>query len=191
MITEAVKERTDSYHQNIETVGRLKRLFSEDYTKEEYRALLRQFYGYHKPLERAFMESGELRELLDFTSRQRVGALEADLKTLGMSQEEIDALPESTELPRHDTLPRLVGCMYVLEGSTMGGQMISKHLSAKFGFENGEGVRFYAGYGAETMPMWKAFKGFVNENFSSSEELDQISESAAETFITMGKWLDR
>jgi heme oxygenase (biliverdin-IX-beta and delta-forming) len=190
VLMETLKERTDVHHRNIESVKRFSRVFAEDYQLDEYKKLLEKFYGFYKPLEDQFVAHQSEMSPLDFNPRKKVHLIVSDLKTLGYSQGDIDALPLCTQLPNTSTLARMMGCFYVLEGSTMGGQMISKQLAKTFEFAPGEGVVFYACYGKDTMVMWKGFKEYVNEHYSTETDLDDISQAAGETFEALGRWMD-
>ena len=48
--------------------------------------------------------------------------------------------------------------MYVVEGSTLGGQYIAKHVERRFGFRGGSGNAYFRGYGERTGSMWRSFK---------------------------------
>ena len=49
-----------------------------------------------------------------------------------------------------------LGYAYVIEGSTLGGRVILKHIHQALQLEQ-DGTRFFAGYGAETGKYWKEF----------------------------------
>lgn len=50
-----------------------------------------------------------------------------------------------------------LGYMYVIEGSTLGGRVLLKHLAPKLAVDEKAGAAFFAGYGKETAAEWKAF----------------------------------
>jgi heme oxygenase len=54
-------------------------------------------------------------------------------------------------------VPRALGYMYVVEGSTLGGRIILKHIKTALGFDEQKGARFFAGYGNETGKRWNEF----------------------------------
>ena len=61
----------------------------------------------------------------------------------------------NTSMPLN--VPRALGYMYVIEGSTLGGQMILKHIKMVLGFDEHKGALFFGGYGNETGKRWKEF----------------------------------
>ena len=63
--------------------------------------------------------------------RGKAVLLEQDLRNLGLSEEQIKQIPQcnDNELPDISTPARLFGYLYVIEGSTNGGQIMTKRLS--------------------------------------------------------------
>jgi heme oxygenase len=56
-----------------------------------------------------------------------------------------------------------LGAMYVMEGSTLGGQYIARHLEETLALGPGEGDAYFRGYGERTGEMWRAFKAVLAE----------------------------
>lgn len=85
-------------------------------------------------------------------------------------------------------MPQVLGCLYVIEGATLGGQVITRHLLATHGITPETGGAFFAGYGAETGPHWQAFGAMITaaERFGAA---DEIVASANRTFETLDRWL--
>ncbi len=50
------------------------------------------------------------------------------------------------------------GSMYVLEGSALGGQVISRRLAEQHGLGSSNGASYFAGWGQETGAMWREFR---------------------------------
>lgn len=166
-------------------------LLSPELSVEGYRELLRRFHGYYAPLERELVEAGRWREIgLDYPERLKVGALERDLAVLGDDAVEIAALARCGDLPEVESLAGSLGCFYVIEGATLGGQIISRHLLQNLDLTPERGCGFFSGYGAETGPRWKAF-GEILTNATREEDGDAIVASANRTFATLSEWLFR
>ncbi|TNE49170.1 MAG: biliverdin-producing heme oxygenase [Deltaproteobacteria bacterium] len=79
----------------------------------------------------------------------------------------------------------LLGALYVLEGSTLGGQILRKHLQHMYGLQD-DGLRYYTGYGKQTGSRWKAFKSRMDQALASSETIDVAVEAARHTFTRIG-----
>ncbi len=48
-----------------------------------------------------------------------------------------------------------LGAFYVLEGSSLGGRIIARHLEPAFGFEDGKGNAYFRGHGEATGVLWR------------------------------------
>ena len=48
-----------------------------------------------------------------------------------------------------------LGALYVVEGSTLGGRLIARHLQPLFGFEAGQGYAYFRGHGEQTGALWR------------------------------------
>lgn len=155
-----------------------------------YRSLLGRFLGFYEPVE-ALLRSVEgergLPILLD--GRWKTGRLISDLRALGSSADAITALPRCADLPSLITAAQAFGCLYVLEGATLGGQLISRHVRRRFGLGPAGGVAFFAGYGDRVGPMWRAF-GAVLTDFSTRHACDdEIVRAAIDTFAAFEHWI--
>ena len=184
MIMTALKECTRALHEQIEV-----RVCLQDRLKslDSYRMLLERFLGYYEPIEL------KLRMLsfaeLDFSSRRKTEKLKADLSDLGLSSRNLAALPRCEDLPDLNNSVQALGCLYVLEGATLGGQIIARELRARFGLDDNHGAAFFSGYGAETGMRWKEFGATVNNCVSIQETEEFAIESARDTFITLDRWI--
>ncbi len=81
--------------------------------------------------------------------------------------------------------------MYVLEGSTLGGQIISKMISQALPGKADHALTFYAGYGEQTMPMWNSFKTALNEQVQSPADQQELVHAANETFLKFSRWVEK
>ena len=95
--------------------------------------------------------------------------------------------PELTT--RLDSIQRVLGCLYVIEGATLGGQVITRHLEKNLGITPESGGAFFAGYGAETGARWKEFCALLTAAAERVSGEDEIVASANDTFATLGRWL--
>lgn len=197
MILSMLKEQTRPLHDQIEhTMDLPSRLRSPD----TYKALLGRFYGFYAPLE-VLLGSVEgaaaeyARIGFDFAKRCKTEILKADLRALGMSEADISELPQCTrdQLPAIHGMPEAIGCWYVLEGSTLGGQIIRREVASQLGIFPGNGCSFFSSYGDQLGPMWKAF-GVAAEQFVASaadpaECAERVVRAANETFVRLDAWV--
>lgn len=158
-------------------------------TAERYRLVLTRFYGFYEPLEARLASAGDWRTLgYDFDARRKTGLLEADLHALGLSAGELEQLPRCRDLPRIDGLASALGVLYVIEGSTLGGQLLSRHVETCLGFTRERGCRFFTSYGAEVGRRWQQFRAFLDGHVGESDE-QQALDAAVDTFERLDAWL--
>ncbi len=169
-------------------------LFELVRTKDDYRLLLTRFFTLHEPLEQRLADAIDWPALgFDFASRRKAPLVRHDLRTLGTTDTEIDALPRATALPSLDNTAAAIGCLYVLEGSTLGGQFISKHFQTSLGIAPETGGRFFHGYGPHTATRWREFGQWAEQqNPSAATDFDTRAAAAASaTFHSFAQWLNR
>ena len=154
-------------------------------TRDDYRGLLARFWGFHVVLEPALARA--LRDPDFFDPRRRLDHLAADLRFLGLDDPAIDALPRAPIDPPRGRDAAL-GALYVLEGSTLGGQVIAKHIARQLGLTAEGGCRYYAAHGRETGAMWKGFRQRLADQAAGGDPAAIVS-SATLTFDAMRLWL--
>lgn len=185
-----LKERTRHLHEHIEgTVDLPARLGSV----ATYSALLARFYGFYAPIEQGLAAVDGYETVgLDFAERRKTHLLRADLLALGVAAATIDRLPRCQALPAVSGLAAALGCLYVLEGATLGGQVIKREVKAKLGLAAGPtgGCAFFAAYADRTGAMWTAFRSTLSRfTAGSAMATEQVVAAAADTFIRLDAWL--
>jgi len=119
-------------------------------------------------------------------ARQRKHFLELDLAWLGVTEKD-DRRPM---LPEMNDLPSLLGTMYVMEGSTLGGQLIARHVEAELHLSEGLGNAYFRGHGNQTGPLWKEFCTMLKLRIAD-EQTDVVVISAKAMSSTFGAWMQR
>ena len=146
-----LKDETRPEHDAIEQVLDL---MDGTLTLAAYRRRLEQFHGFYPPVERRLQVLGGWgKHGIDLGARSKVLLLEADLRVLGA--EAVENLPVCWELPDLTDVVNGFGCLYVLEGSTLGSQFISRHVQKILGVTPEGGGRYFHGYGEQTGEMWR------------------------------------
>ncbi|TNE48864.1 MAG: biliverdin-producing heme oxygenase [Deltaproteobacteria bacterium] len=123
----------------------------------------------------------------------KVPALSADLEvlsaTLGSCPEATQSAAEITQSFSDESeggLLRLLGALYVLEGSTLGGTIIKKHLATMYQLQHDAGLAYYNTYGPFLGRHWKAFVGRMNALPLTEQQADQVVEGADQMFAQIG-----
>jgi len=140
-----------------------------------------KFYRFYSSIEPELskMDWGSVNH--NFSERLKTPKLEHDLTQLGAIDEAKEA-PSWTSLPELDSLAKAYGSLYVLEGATLGGQIIKRHLKTHLGLDTENGGEFFTGYGENTGRMWKEFGANVTEFAENNDVDDVIVNSAKATF---------
>ncbi len=118
-----------------------------------YAQLLQGMHRFLAPLETQAHQKMAASSLSDLENRRSTEWMAEDLKALG--QEAVSA--GKAEVPQVSSEAEAWGALYLLEGSTLGGQMITKILQKQLP-EVAQKLAYFGGYGAKTGSMWKAFK---------------------------------
>ena len=187
-----LRQATQSHHRQIEQNARLARLLQPDLTFSEYQTILARMLGFLEPLEDAITASPEAFLFqADLGDRRKAPWLVQDLRSLGLDASRIAAIPRVSlgVLPAVATQAEAAGVLYVLEGSTLGGQLISRHLERNLNIGPEQGGRFYAGYGQENGRMWSLFRQWLGSLRLDDQQLRQATSAAAQTFESMDRWL--
>lgn len=185
MLMQRLKQETQALHTALEQTPLSAGLMRPDLTLATYSILLQKFYGYHAPLEAALGRFDWNSLNFNFDERRKVSYLERDLALLGINPR---YLPLCQQLPPLYTIPQALGCLYVMEGSTLGGQFINRHLTKQLTLGH---YSYFSSYGDQVGPMWKSFGSLVNSYTHDPAIEDEIVESANQTFATLQTWLEQ
>jgi heme oxygenase len=161
-------------------------VFREGFNLEDYTRLVEHFFGFWQPVEERLSRLTALRDPdLALQSRMKCSLLSADLRILGRDSE---AVRRCEQLPSLDTDLQGFGCLYVLEGSTLGAPIIARRLDEKLQLREGSGASFFNAYGGLVGPRWMAFKHYVSARVKP-EHADDVVAAARQTFTCFYEWL--
>jgi heme oxygenase len=178
-----LKLETADEHAAIEAATRIMR---PDVGLPDYREYLERTYGFYKPVEQMLERLGVWPALeLDGSARVKLPLLTRDLLEL---ERDTSMLPICAALPQlGGSLPEAVGCAYVLEGSTLGGRVVSRHVQTRLGPQVPH--RFLDAYGADTGDRWQAFRAALRGFADSRDTQTRIIAGARATFESFTRWL--
>ena len=182
-ILDALKRGTRALHDRVES--RI-RVLEADFTPGDYGDLLARMWGFYRPVEACLGELGVWQDLdLDPAERWKTPLLEQDLARLGVGGDALAYLPVCTDLPALDSVPRALGCAYVLEGATLGGVIIARHLARTWGIRSA----FFGSYGSNSGSMWRAFGCALAVYEAKTSSAARIVGGAGDTFDKLDAWL--
>lgn len=189
--------RTETRREH-EAVEQVLDLMSVSLTRDGYRQRLEQFYGFYAPLEKALSAHGERQHGIASEPNLSMGTraamasrlnktalLKLDLHHLGGGTQNI---PLCYNLPPLETQAEVLGCVYVMEGATLGGRMITQHIQATLGITPATGGSFFNGYGDDTGKMWQTMRQLLVSGAANTETENIIVASAIATFACLRRW---
>jgi heme oxygenase len=120
----------------------------------------------------------------------KVPALDADIDALssgGLKLNDATAKAVASFISMIDDLAErdptaLLGILYVLEGSTMGGSVMKPRIADQLELENDRGLSYYGVYGNQVGVHFKAFRSTMAEAANGSGAEDRIVDAAKDTF---------
>jgi heme oxygenase (biliverdin-IX-beta and delta-forming) len=182
MLADELKERTRDVHADLEKklVTHIQLVRDLD----QYAALLSLMYGYYAALENRL--DSFRHAIPDYDRRRKSHALVDDLSKLGRTE---DSLSLCTDIPEINTIPQALGSMYVLEGSTLGGKVISKMLLKQLPSLE-QSLSFFQGYRDDTMDMWQKFKHYLHQIIEDVHH-EEAQLAAKETFVKFKNWIEQ
>lgn len=186
-VAQIVKRETTPNHIALEDLlaPKLQQLSS----RTGYAAILKTFYGFFQPMEKSTNPFISIQQLPDYLERRKAENILLDLKALG---EASDSLPLCTQIPVITNVAEAFGALYVLEGSTLGGQGITRMLLKNPLLQLNENeVRFFKGYGVDTGKKWIAFQQAFNNIATDNASVRQVVTTANETFAFFKTWIEQ
>ncbi|HCM34632.1 biliverdin-producing heme oxygenase [Chryseobacterium sp.] len=153
MVSEYLKQNTAEYHDAAEKLFNSEKIFNRTFTLEDYKKIIHTNYLMLLHSEDKIFNSlsDKYAEKLQLEDRKKLSLIEKDLESLSLDNQAVSHPLEFEN--EHEAL----GAMYVIEGSTLGGNVIAKQLSKTEGFDEVT-FNFFGCYQENTGPMWKNFK---------------------------------
>lgn len=176
MILQKLKEATRRQHEQVESaVDVMNRMFKLG----DYKGLIGRFHRFYSAYEPILPIEKLIDAGFNYEPRRKLPALRRDAAALGLNGEEGQPFDG---VPQLDTLAKAFGSLYVIEGSTLGGQVISRHLKQRLDLTPENGGAFFNSYGADVGPMWKQFGEAITNFSGDGANDDEMIQSAIDTF---------
>ena len=174
-------------HQKLEKRLDIKTRFS---TLPAYRIHLERMWGFCAMLE-SLVEPLVRDALCDFESRRKLPLLTRDLIATGSDPGSVEKLPRMMPVEACRDTAGGFGCLYVLEGATLGGRTLLPRVRLTLGLAPTHGAEFLASYGERVAFMWRAFGGAVDAWCVDPERSARARAAAVATFDCLADWLCR
>ena len=174
-------------HQKLEQRLGIKTRFS---SLPAYRVHLERMWGFCAMLE-SLVEPLVRDALSDFESRRKLPLLTRDLIATGSDPRSIVKLPCMMPVPACRDTAGGFGCLYVLEGATLGGRTLLPRVERTLGLAPTHGAEFLASYGERVDLMWRAFGSALDAWCVEPDRSARARAAAVATFDCLADWLCR
>lgn len=152
-----------------------------------YARLLGCLYGYFKPIEQQ-LDHFSVTLTNDYDQRRKANKMLNDIQLLQSPVVQDFA----ANIPVINNPSEAMGCLYVLEGSVLGGTIIKDRIKSQCQHIIPEqSFSFFSGYGQQTGAMWQSFITQFNSFFKSDEQLIQAITSANHCFEKLEDRIDQ
>lgn len=170
MVSEYLKQNTADYHDAAEKLFNSEKIFNKTFTLEDYKKIIHTNYLMLLHSEDKIFNSlsDKYADKLQLAERKKLPLIEKDLECLSLENQ-----PASHHL-EFDNEHEALGAMYVIEGSTLGGNVIAKQLSKTEGFD-AVTFNFFGCYQENTGPMWKSFKEVLDTEVAEEKYGEVLS----------------
>lgn len=156
MLLEKLKEDTRPLHDQVEETMESRLILNKDFSITQYVQLLQRLKAAHDALEPAILDFEGISSHPQLEAKHRLSKRHALVMDLFLLNGKGEAKIAKSTFQNEQ---QAWGAMYVLEGSTLGGAMIHKHLQS-LGWDT-PAFNFYSYYGKETGSKWKTFKQVI------------------------------
>lgn len=88
------------------------------------------------------------------------------------------------------TVGEVAGMLYVIEGSSLGGQVLLKVLGRAAGVTASAGASFFSPHGDDPRPRWGAYIELLGRSCTDSGSVQDAVRGATVAFSVLGLWID-
>lgn len=177
-----LREATRAVHERLHHLSVFADLASGTITLPDYRALLKRLLGFHSPLEAALVVALDPNPFgLDPHGWKRAHLLRQDLSQLTRGPGGSSPL-ESIEVASDMSQAQAMGCLYVIEGSTLGGRQLARQLDPTWP------TNFLRGGAQPGHPRWASVCAALDACGADDRRLSEMVASASKTFGQFASW---
>jgi heme oxygenase (biliverdin-IX-beta and delta-forming) len=179
---EALKAATGSWHDALEAHAQSRKIMDLSLSRTGFERLLSFQYSLHQAVEPVIIPllDAHWPALAYGETRQKLAALEKDMQVLAPANS--PPLVDESQVDFLQSPYHALGCAYVLEGSTLGGQVILRHLKQIPEIAEDAPFHYYGLYADQVGPRWKVFQETANAALDTEEKVAEAVNSAVETF---------
>lgn len=181
-----LRQATHAAHVRLNQHPLLINITRPSFKSTDYRRILIAYHRSYQVIESLIREHLPcLSPAFDYGNRWKLDWLTQDIHHFGL------ATPQgSRDTPRITTDIDILGVIYVVEGSTLGGQVISTSLKKHMGLDTENGARFFSGYGLDTATFWHDLLTYLRHQLPHHDALTSAAQAAQSIFELIESHLD-
>lgn len=182
-----LRDATHQQHVGINRHPLIEGLTKPGFPLANYLVLLRSYAALYRAIEPAIdLWLASESSLFSYSQRHKLPWILEDLAYF--ETEPLKTL--QPRVPDIDSWGSFIGILYAVEGSTLGGQIISRSLNAHLGLEKESGGRFFFGYGDATRLMWDEFMQFAGTVVTDQSAMSDARDASQVCFGMFERALD-
>lgn len=174
-----LRQETRALHQQTEEVALGREIMDQSLNIEQYCSLIAKNRYLHQQLEPLLLSRLRHYKLSGFTLflHPRLQALQADADLLFIPSTDFRISP-----PELSSAPQLLGGLYVLLGSNLGGRVIYKSLRDNPKLQDLSEFHFFSSSGKYPAKEWPQFCRLLDEHLQSAADLEEARQGAEAVF---------
>jgi heme oxygenase len=179
-----LRQQTQAHHQRLNQHALLKGLLSRDFSLAQYQQILWAYAELYQIIEEQIeLYLAQHPTAFDYTQRRKSHWLTEDLAYFSETYPGVKQNGKfGCSFPYINSVGQLFGILYVIEGSTLGGQQIAKALVSYHQLTPERGARFFYGYGNQSSSLWETFLHDLETALQEEFEYVRAAKAAQQTF---------
>ena len=163
-------------------------LFKPRVTAEDYRTYLCRHYGFLAPLEIALATAPSVGEVIDVKARAKSALIVHDLLALGMTVEDINALPQYAQVPSFRGPAGALGWMFAIERPLLSAAVIRGQLARFLPNQMAVASAYLGCYQGQVGARWRELGEAMDHVAYMPAVADRMVAAAQEAFRALARW---
>ena len=177
-----LRTATHSCHVRINQHPMLVGLTDHEFPLSTYLTILLAYFHLFERIETQITQF-EKNNSLPFKYSARSNWLQDDLRFFQLDPNLPSNRPtRPIDIPLIENIGQFIGMLYPIEGSALGGQVISQHLQKNHDLTQNYGAKFFNGYAENTAIKWNEFCRFTDVIKKNEHECNNAEVTAALLF---------
>lgn len=188
MILNRLRLETRPQHEQLDHHPLMTELMSPAVSLSLYGDVLGKFLGFYEPLEPLLARYSLWSSYgIDFDQRLKIPLILQDLASLDRPPMDFPSGPTPDWIQDKASA---MGTFYVIEGSTLGGQVIARHIASRLDLSPDHGLAFFSSYADAIGQRWKETRQALLRFSEQSDADEAMIIAARKTFLSLTAWLD-